>query len=220
MPDPDPNTPTAPIVPPAVPPVTPPPAPLVANVHTLTDAQLSDRLDRAKATALRELGIEDPAKAKAAIEAAKKAEDDAKTAAQKLGETSKTLETEKARADRLEAVVKERATAELGALTAEQQAAVRVIAPDADPAAQLRAITALAPTWKTSVPAPVVPPVVPPVAPPVTPPSGTAPPPVAPVQTPTSQPDHKAEYATLKAKNPQAAALYLNKHHAAIYPHS
>jgi hypothetical protein len=30
--------------------------------------------------------------------------------------------------------------------------------------------------------------------------------------------DHKAAYQALKAKNPHAASLYLNQHHAAIYP--
>lgn len=215
-----------PAAPPAV--VVPPaPAP-AAPVDDQNPPWLKGRLEQAKAAALADLGITDPAKAKEAIAAAKKAEDDAKSAAQKLGETSTALEAERARAANYEAVIKERAASEIGSLTAEQQEAVRKIAPDADPAAQLRAITALAPTWKAApaaaaaaaaaaAPAPGTAPAAP-AKPPAAPPANTAPPPAAPPSANGSPPDHKAEYARLKTSNPVAAAAYMNEHADHIYP--
>jgi hypothetical protein len=205
----------------ATPPVTPPAAqpPVAAPATDLNNPPwLAERLERERRAALADLGITDPAKAKKLLEDAAKAEDEKKTQGERLGETSKALETERARAQRYEAVIKERAASEIGILTPEQQAAVRKIAPDTDPAAQLSAITALAPTWRAAAPA------VPPAAaasvvtPPAPPASGTAPPNGPPQGGSVSTPDRKAEYIALKAKNPHAAALFLNQHHAAIYP--
>ncbi|HTJ17818.1 MAG TPA: hypothetical protein VL494_13655 [Steroidobacteraceae bacterium] len=209
-------------------PVAPPPAPVVA-VPAASDDQnppwLKGRLERAQKEALEALGITDPAKAKAALDAAKKAEDEAKSAAQRLGETSTALEAERARAAAYESVIKERAASEIGGLTADQQAAVRKIAPDTDPAAQLRAITALAPTWKAAAPAaPAAPAATTPAAAtpaavaPSAPPANTAPPPTAPPSAAGSPPDHKAEYARLKQSNPVAASAYMLEHADKIYP--
>lgn len=211
---------TPPVVPPAAPPVVAAPA---APVVDENPPWLKGRLEQARAGALADLGITDPAKAKEAIAAAKKAEDDAKSAAEKLGEANKALEAEKARAGSYEAVIKERAASELGTLTADQQIAVRKIAPDTNPAAQLSAITALAPTWKT-VAAAVVPAAVPGTAPAAatspavaqpanTAPAGGSPPPAA-----GSPPDHKAEYQRLKAVNHIAAGAYMLEHANKIYP--
>ncbi len=206
---------------PAAPPVPPPPPAAVIPPVTSGTPQPGDetqpwfkeRIDRAKRDALTELGITDPAKAKKLLEDAAKAEEEAKTTGQKLGETSATLAQERAERERLAAVVKDHAGRQMVALATEQQAAIRAIAPDSDPAAQLRAIDALRPTWATAAP-----PVAPPVTPPAPPAAGTAPPPNAPPQNGSvSPPDHKAIYEGLKKTNPHAASAYVNKHHAAIY---
>jgi hypothetical protein len=203
-----------------------PPTPIVAVADDQNPPWLKGRLERAQKEALEALGITDPAKAKAALDAAKKAEDDAKSAAQKLGETTTALEAEKARAMSYEAVIKERAASELGTLTADQQAAVRKIAPDTNPAAQLSAITALAPTWKAiaaaapvataATPATAVAPAATPAA--ATPPASTAPALGSPPPATGSPPDHKAEYSRLKTTNPIAAHAYMNEHADKIYP--
>ncbi len=212
------------VVPPVVPPVVTPPVatPQPGDENT---PWFKERLARAEEQArnslLADLGVEDREKAKAAIAKAKAAEDEQKTSAQKLGETSKSLDALKTEKEGLETVVKDHAARQMATLTDAQQAAVKAIAAD-NAAAQLRAIDALKPTWTTTPVVPVVtPPVAPPVAPPVVPPGGTAPAPTAPPQNGSISPvDHKAEYAKLKASNPHAASLYLNRHHSHIYPAS
>jgi len=188
---------------------------------------LKGRLEQAKAAALADLGITDPSKAKATLDAAKKAEDDAKSAAERLGETNKALEQEKARVASLTSAVDAIVAERKAALTDDQKAAVNAALavaglPDSDSAATLRIITALAPTWKqvaatastavTSAHTSVVTPNVP-TAPANTAPAGGSPPPAA-----GSPPDHKAEYQRLKAKSPVAAAAYMNQHADKIYP--
>jgi hypothetical protein len=189
--------------------------PAVAPPEDQNPGWLAARLDQAKRTALAELGITDPEKAKKLLADAAKAEDEAKTQGQKLGETSKALEALQAENARQTEILKSHTATQMAALTPERQAAVRALAPDTDPAGQLRTIGVLAATWAATPP--VAPP---PVAPPVTPPGGTAPPPNAPPPNGTvSPPDRKAEYEALKAKNPHAAAVFLNTHADAIYPH-
>jgi hypothetical protein len=213
----------------AVPAVAPPAgtAP-VGSDGTVDPAWLSARLARereqGRKAALGELGVTDTASAKKVLDDAAAAAEAKKTADQRLLETGgkvTTLEQENAR---LKEATASYATAQMATLTPEQQAAVRALAPDTDPAGQLKTITAFAPTWGKLAPAaappaagaaPTVgaPPAV--AAPPAT---GTAPPANAPPSTTVSPPDRKAEYLALKAKNPHAAALYLNEHSAAIYP--
>lgn len=212
-----PNGAPAPTAPPASPPAAPPATPQPGDENQPWFKERMGRVEQQTREALlKELGAVDLDAAKNAIKAAADAAEAQKTAGQKLGETTKTLETEKARADRLEGVVKERAAHELAGLKPEQQAAVRAIAPDTDPAAQLRAITALTPTWASaSAPPAATPPAAPP---PATPPSGTAPPPDAPPASgTTSPPDHAAIHAELVKTNPVLAARYATQHAAAIF---
>lgn len=216
---------------PTNPPVTPPPTAVAPPAAPSAVPQPGDesqpwfkeRLEReqrlAREALLKDLGVDDPEKAKKAIADAKKAEEEAKSQGQKLGETAKTLESEKAERERLSKVVTDHAGRQIATLTEAQQAAVRAIAPDTDPAAQLRAIDALKPTWVTAAPPPAGATGAAPPPQPTPPAAGTAPPPNAPPPNGSvSPPDRKAEYLALKAKNPHAAAVFLNKHADAIYP--
>lgn len=207
--------------PPAATPAAPIAAP-VAAAPAVTDENppwLKGRLEQAKTAALAELGITDPAKAKEVIAAAAKAEEDAKTAAQKLGETSKTLETEKARAARLDGVVKDHATRAMSALTDAQREQVRKAAPDADPAEQLRLIDVFFPAGTAAAAAPVATPAAAtPPAPAKPAPASTAPAPTAPPGGTVSTPDHKAVHAQLEKANPFAAANYAMEHLAEVFP--
>ncbi len=167
---------------------------------------LKDRLERATAAAekavLAKLGISDTEKAKAALEAAKIAEEANKSAEQKAAEYAAQLTSERARSEKLMAVATEHSARMMAGLSAEQQAAVRAIAGD-DPATQLRTIGALTPTWAKSaaeVQAAVEA---------ATPPATTAPPPNAPAPTSAgSPPDHRAVYAQMKSTNPFESAAY------------
>lgn len=195
-----------PAAPAATPPASPAATPRAAPVGD--PDWLPARLDRAKESAkaelLQSLGITDPAKAKAFIDAGIAAENDKKTLAEKLAEQTAQFTTTKAEAEQLRAVVALQANAQLSTLTAEQQAAVKAIAGD-DPASQLRAVVALAPTWAAKVstePAPK----------PVTPPATTTPAPSAPAGATTSPTDHKAVFKQLESTNPFAAAQYAQKH--------
>jgi hypothetical protein len=185
------------------------------------------RVEQAKRSGANEvfakLGVKDADEAKALVDKAKAADEAVKTELQKAQEKAKSADSYAVRIAELEKTVKARVDVELAALTEQQRTAVAALAGD-DPSKTLAAIDALKPTWVTT-PAAVVAPAV--VAPPATPvvapaaPATTSPPPNAPGGSPnTSPPDRKAEYAALKAKNPHAAALYLNKHSAEIYPRS
>lgn len=182
---------------------------------TLTTAQLNERLERSRATILKDLGVADIDKAKAAIAAAAKAEQDAKSIADRLADESKQRAKFENEAERHRKVVTEFAARQMIGLTAEQQEAVKAIAGD-DAAAQLHAITALAPTWsKTSAAATTTEP-----AKAVTPPNGTAPQPSAPAPTNISPTDHKAVHAALAKTNPFAAAQYAIEHVREVFPDS
>lgn len=183
-------------------------------------ARLAREREQGRKTALTELGVTDATAAKQVLADAQAAAEAKKSAEQKLIETGGRVSTLEQENTRLKEATATYATAQMSQLSAEQQAAVRALAPDTDPAGQLKTITALAPTW--GKPAPTAPPAagtppaaVTPAAPPA---SGTAPPAAAPPSTQVSPPDRKAEYIALKAKNPHAASLFLNEHHAAIYP--
>lgn len=180
---------------------------------------------------LKNLGVKDADEAKALIDAAKATADAAKTELQKAQEKGKSAETLAARVVDLEKTIKARADIELGQLTETQRAAVAKLAGD-DPAKTLEAIDTLKPTWPTAAtlvtPTPAtVTPAVPAPTPaatasaPTSAPATTTPAPTAPGGAPnTSPPDRKAEYAAMKAKNPHAAALYLNAYANEIYPRS
>jgi hypothetical protein len=194
----DPQGTPAPAATPAEPVAAPPVAPSSSSKLDLTSEQLGERLARAAESAQRkllaDLGVDDLAKAKAALDAAKASEEANKSAEQRALESASAAKSAQAEADRLRAIATEHAARMLGVLSAEQQSAVKAIAGD-DPAAQLRAIGALGPTWVKQASADAPPP-----------PATTAPAPNAPAPTTAgSPPDHRAVYAAL---NPFERAAY------------
>jgi hypothetical protein len=254
----DENTPagtSVPAVPAAVAPtaaaVPPPPAPL-APVAPLAppatpelDPQwLSSRLERAKsigkADLLKELGATDPIAAKAAIEAARAAEESKKTAEQRAIEAANKLSLAEQSRARSDALIKEQAARMMMVLSPDQQKAITDFAGD-EPAEQLRAIQHFVPLWAKT----------PAMAPAATeadaeltdadiaeleanlktvkearaaktagspPPATTSPPPGSPpATTPGSPPDHRAVYSALATKNPFAAAAYGLQHFGAVH---
>lgn len=187
-----------------------PPVATPAPVNMTSD-QLKARLDEERGKTeqriLKALGVEKIDDVKAVLESARKAEDAKKTEAEKLLSRIGELEPAAKKAAEYEAVIKERATVEMQALTDAQRTAVTAIGGD-DPAAQLRAITALRPTWATSEPAKTDPK-----------PATTAPATAAPAPAPTTQPtNHRAVYEQMKQTNPMQAAQYLMRHRLEIYP--
>jgi hypothetical protein len=209
----------APVAAPVV--ATPAPAPAEPQADP---AWLNPRLEQAKRAErdriLAELGVKDPAQAKAILDAAKAAEEAQKTELQKAREEAASLKARAERATVLEQTIKGRADAELASLTDAQRAAVAAVAGD-DSARVLSTIDALKPTWAVAAPvvapAPAAQPA--PAAPVAAPPVSTSPAPTAPSgNAPASPPDRKAEYLALKAKNPIKAALFLNQHTNEIYP--
>jgi hypothetical protein len=206
------------------PPVTPPaaaPPPIPAGLGTVPQPAdenapwFKERLERAKQSErealLAELGVKDAKKAKADLEAAEKAREEAKTVADKLTDAASKLTRTETEAERLRGITKEWAARQMMGLTPEQQAAVKVIAGD-DAAEQLKAITALTPTWAKATGAAATPPL-------PTPATGTAPPPNAPAGTQsTSQPNHKEVHAALLKTNPFAAADYALAHLGDVFP--
>jgi len=192
---------------------TPAPAPS-AQESDPNPAWLKARLDREREKAqkelLRDLGVDDPKAAKDALTAYKAAQDAAKTEAQRLADEVASLKPKAERLSTLEGVVNARAEAELASLTDTQRAAVVSLAGD-DPAARLRTIDALRPTWAAQQAANAAAPK-PLAAPASTTASAAAPRPGEPTQT-----DHKAVYADLKKSNPMAAAAYALAHQRDIY---
>lgn len=199
----------------------------------------SERIERAEAKArekiMSELGIDDPAKAKEAIEKAKAEEEKQKTVAQKLAEREAELKAERDRRTALEQAVTVQAQDAMRVLTPEQQAVVRDLAGD-DPARQVQVIAKLRPTWGTGAPsaaqsgsasaatnAATAPAAQAPAAPPTAPapiPAGatTASPGAAPPAPNSQQPtDHKAIYEDMKKYHPVKAARYMAKHFAEIH---
>lgn len=175
---------------------------------------MATRLERARmnerAALLKELGVEDPEKAKAAIAAAKAAEDAKKTAEERAAELRAKYESATTEAQRKDELIKEHASRMLMALTPEQQKVITDFAGD-NPAEQLRAIHHFAPTWAKSENAQPQASQTPPKqeTPPAAPPAQTAPAPTAPAgTTPHSPPDPRATYMALRSKNPFAAAAY------------
>lgn len=188
---------------------------------------LNARLERAKAAAMndvaRMLGVDNLEKAKAQLETARKLEDERKTELQRLTERTVALEAAAKRAEQLEGVLSQRAEVELAGLTDAQRAAVTALAGD-DKAAQLRAITALRPTWQAAVAtaaaastastaAPT------PAAAPRVPPASTSAATSQPASTTAAQlVDHRAEYDRIRATNPVFAAHYLAAYRTEIFP--
>ncbi len=190
-------------------PAAPPPDP---NNPPWLAGRLDEARERERATILKELGITDAKKAKEQLDAARKAEDDAKSIADKLAESAKSLSKVQAQNEQLLAATKEWAARQMLALTAEQQAAVKAIAGD-DPGQQLKTIAAFQPTWSAQAAA-----AAPAPKPPATPASGTAPAHTAPDGTNVSQTNHQAVHAQLLKTNPFAAAQYAQEHIRDVFP--
>lgn len=192
--------------PPASAPTAKPDATVTAKPDASTDPEgkppwLDDRLARAreaaKKEAWKELGFESPEDAKKAAEDAKAAREAKKTEAQKRAEAETALAAEKARVAEMTAALGAQAEAEMQKLTDSQRDAVKKVAGD-DPAAQLKSIVALRPTWGEPA-APAAIPAVQDTAPGRTAPSG---------KDEISPPDPKAVWASLKESNPILAARY------------
>ena len=177
---------------------------LPAATEDHNPAWLAERLRRQEATLLSELGIKSKEEARAAIEAARKAEEANKTAEQRAADALAKFEAAEKQLAGSNALLLEQAGRMMMALDATHQAAIRKIAPDSDPSGQLRTIAALAPIWTAQSVA-----VQAAMAATQTPASGTAPAPSAPGDVAlNSPPDHKAIYRDIKSQNPFAAAAY------------
>jgi hypothetical protein len=210
----------------AAPPTTPPADDQHGDSVTMPKAALTARLQREREASERalmaELGITDKAAIKALIDADRQRADAQKTLEQRAAEQAQALKAEQDRAARLLAAVQARADSEMSSLTSDQQKAVVGVAGD-DPAARLRAIDALKPTWiqqaptQVATPAPVqASPVVPSAAP--TPPASTAPAPSAPgTGVPVGEIDHRGRYEELRRVNPFAAAQYGEQYVTSVY---
>lgn len=217
----------------AVPPVAAPPAEL-PPVPAGAENWLKPRLQQAESSGatkkekelLASLGVKDPAEAKALLDKARAADEANKTEIQRAKDEAASFKTKAARADELEVAVKAQSDEQLASLTDAQRATVADVIGD-DPATILKKLpklkaswavptapaTAGAPAAPAATPAPAAAPV------PIPAPATTSPPPNAPGgASTTTPPDHKAEYARLKASNPHAAALYLQQHADKIYP--
>lgn len=235
-----PPAPAAPATPPPTP--APPAAPSTTAQPAGTPAAperdpnwINDRIARAKKSAetglLRELGVESLEDAKTAISELTAKRNAEKTASQKATEYETALKAERARIASLTEAVTAHASAQLATLTDEQRAAVTAIAGE-DPAAQLKTLEALRPTWKAAAPAAAASTATPtganpstgtpppagttpaaPAAPATPPPADTAPAPSAPKDSHNISPaDPKAVYAELKKTNPVVAARYAFAH--------
>ncbi len=166
---------------------------------------LNARLERERASMLKKFGFESVEDAQAsAVELKAKREAD-KTAAEKAAEATAQLKKSQTKEKALTEAVSEFASLQMTTLSAEQKAAVALIAGE-DPALQLKAIAALAPTWvkpeasKAAVKA-----------------VDTTPPANAPSQVGTSDTNHKAQYEALKKSNPFAAASYGLAHAGEVF---
>lgn len=199
----------APVAPPAAAPAAPPPP--AAAAAAASDGEpnwLPARLERERKAVLKALGVENVDDAKAALAELAAKRDADKSAAQKAAELDAALKATKAENEALSTALAAHVKGALEPLTDAQRAAVLALAPD-DPAAQLRALEALRPTWASPASAP---PAV--AAPPTaTPPADTSAGRSAPNDgAATSPPDHKAIHAELEKTNPVAAARYAVAH--------
>jgi pilus assembly protein FimV len=222
----------APIAAPAIAPAAP-----AEPMVTMTPAQMKARLDETRASAEKALAtqlgvsVED---AKRIIAEAKAKDDAQKSEVQRLTEQLAAAQAKSTQFDSYKATVEGRAGIEFASLTDDQKVAVESLA-GSDPAARLKAIDAMKPTWaaakanadatalatakaaddakaaadaaaKAALPAPKV------AAPASTAPNAPPPAPAA----PGSPVNHAAVYEGLKKSNPAAAARYHTAHAGAI----
>lgn len=196
------------------------PQPAAANQPAeqpiMSTEALNERLERERRKLLKDLGVENVDDVKTALAELKAKREAAKTEGEKTAEKLAELAREKARADSLHETVAKRAAAEMKSLSDEQRAAVVEIAGD-DVAAQLRAITALTPTWAAK---PAAAQAQTQTAAPASTPATTAPPRSAPSDSTQTQSSPKETYLRLKKTNPVMAAEFLTQHAREIYPSS
>jgi len=205
-----------------------------ANLVRMTPAQLKERLDESRVAGEKalaaQLGV--PVEEAKKLIADAKARDDAnKSEVQRLTEQLAAAQAKSARLGVLEETVTGRAAVEFGALSDVQKAAVETIA-GSDPAARLKTIDALKPSWaaaqkvaddtaqvakaaadKAAADAAAEAAKKAPVPAGATTAPASPPPPPAQPGTPTN---HLAVWESLKASNPVAAGMYRSKHDAAI----
>lgn len=167
---------------------------------------LKPRLEReaqkGRAALLKELGIEDPEVAKAALRAAHDAAEASKTSEQKRLEAEQRATAAEQRIQELSKLTGQLAEQRLATLNEAQRAIVSEhLGGDAE--ATVKALDLLAKISEAGKPATAATP-----PPATTSPATAAPPPV----TQTSPPDHPAIYAELKRANPFAAASYAQAH--------
>lgn len=202
-------------------PPAPPPAPPSGNVGD--PGWLNERVAQAKRAereaVLKEMGVSDPEAAKKAIAKAKELEDASKSELERKDAELKTANVKASERDAYHIALTKRADSELASFTAEQQTKIKAIAGD-DPVKILEAADLARAMGGAPVPV---------AAPGAIPPAPTKPPlpPAAnttgaaggsPPSAPTSPTDHKAVWEGLKAKDPMAAASYLNRYGGLIYP--
>jgi len=189
---------------------------------------LAPRLEQARArereSLLKELGIDDAEKAKAMLAAANLAEQEAKSAAEKLGETNTTLSQLQKDNERLHTFNKERAERLTIGLNDSQreyiEGAIKAAGGDPQsPMSRLAMIEHMAPQWAAEKSAAAA---ITATASnkdtPATPASGTAPPNGAPAENTQSPQNHGEVHTALRQKNPFAAATYGLQHINDVYP--
>jgi hypothetical protein len=132
------------------PPAQPAAATPLAAPETVDPNWLKPRLDRERQQGrtglLKDLGVKDEGEIKAALEAARAAEESKKTAEQRALEAAAKASTLEQAHTRASALLKEQAGRMMMVLSADQQKAVTDFAGE-DPAEQLRAIHHFAPLW-------------------------------------------------------------------------
>jgi transcriptional regulator with XRE-family HTH domain len=183
---------------------------------------LPERLAQAGRSATRELlkqfGAENPDELKAKLAKLTEIERSSMSEIERAKAELEDLKPKAAKVSQYETILKARVTAELAELTDEQRSAVETLGGD-DPAALMKTIDALKPTWAAQAAAQQTPAAQTPAAPQATPAVDTAPPRgSAPADNNTSPPDHKAIWQDLQTKNPFQASVYLRKHQAEIFP--
>jgi hypothetical protein len=162
---------------------------------------LPARLEQARRSILKDLGVDDVEAAKAAITAAKAADEQKKSEAQKAAEFATLNKTLQASLDATTQALGTYAKAQMAGLSDAQRAAVAAVAGD-DAAKQLSTIDALRPTWASAA-APAA------TATPSAPVTDTAPNRGMPKDGGGhSPPDHSAVWAELQKTNPVLAARY------------
>jgi hypothetical protein len=203
-------------------------APGRVQVADLPAEALAERLARerkaganeALTSLLKELGVESSDVLKQAIDDRRKAEEQAKTDSQKLGELQTRQTQDLAKLKQYETALNASLMGEVESLTPEQREAYEMLKSD-DPAANMKVVLALQkakpkePAQPETPVAPAVPatPAAPKPAADTAPPRGSAP-----DSANESPPNHKAVWEGLQTTNPFKAASYLREHKHRIFP--